>query len=295
MKTTIFTEDCLKCVTDRYLTAYPADSTTEQRMEYMKSVMKILSEVTSDIKAPELVTLITGKQKEIFGKVTNDYTKEKLEYNSIMLSLESKLEEEIQKSTDPLMLSVGYALTGNYIDFGAVDVNETDLYNLLDNAKNISVDTFETEAFRKDILSAKNLVYLTDNCGEVVMDKLLIKTIQKLNPGISVTVIVRGFPVLNDATMEDAKQIGLTEICPVIGNGDTVAGTCLERISKEALEKIDSADVIIAKGMANFETLFPCGRNVYYMFMCKCHMFARFFGVPKFTNMLVNDLRADNG
>ncbi len=292
MKTTIFTEDCLKCVSDRYLTAYPEESTTEQRMEYMKAVMKILSEVSSDIKAPELVTLITGKQKEIFGKVTNDYSTEKLEYNSIMLSVESKLEDEISQSPNPLMLSVGYALTGNYIDFGAVDVNEADLYNLLDNAKNITVDAAEAEAFRKDVLSAKKLVYLTDNCGEVVMDKLLIKTIQKLNPDISVTVVVRGFPVLNDATLDDAKQVGLTNVCPVIGNGDTVAGTCLDRISKEALEKIDSADVIIAKGMANFETLFPCGLNVYYMFMCKCNMFARFFNVPKFTNMLVNDVRA---
>ena len=292
MKTTIFNEDCLKCVTDRYLTSYPDDSTSEQRMEYMKAVMKILSEVSNDVKAPELVSIITKKQKEIFGKVTNDYEAEKREYNSIMLSLEEKLESEIQNSSDPLMLAVGYALTGNYIDFGAVDVNEEELYKLLDNAKNITVDSDETKAFRNDILSAKKLVYLTDNCGEVVMDKLLIKTIQKLNPHVAVKVIVRGFPALNDATLEDAKQVGLDRVCAVIGNGDSVPGTCLDKISKEALLTIDSADVIIAKGMANFETLFPCGRNVYYLFMCKCQMFARFFEVPKFTNMLVNDLRA---
>ena len=132
-------------------------------------------------------------------------------------------------------------------------------------------------------------MYLTDNCGEIVMDKLLIEEIQKLNQKAEVTVIVRGLPVLNDVTMEDAIQVGLTEMVNVIGNGSEIAGTYLEDISEEAKNVIDDADVILAKGQGNFETLRMCGKNIYYIFMCKCEMFAKRFQVPRYYGMLIND------
>ena len=102
---------------------------------------------------------------------------------------------------------------------------------------------------------------------------------------------MRGLPVLNDATMEDAKQVKLSDIASVSDNGTAIAGTCLERISFEARQKIDEADLILAKGQGNFETLRYCKRNVYYAFMCKCKMFADKFGVPQYTGMFINDLR----
>ncbi len=93
----------------------------------------------------------------------------------------------------------------------------------------------------------------------------------------------------NIISMEDAVQVGLTSIVEVIGNGSGVAGTDLTLISEEAKSKIEEADVIIAKGQGNFETLQMCGKNVYYIFMCKCDMFANRFQVPKYYGMFIND------
>ncbi len=142
------------------------------------------------------------------------------------------------------------------------------------------------------MINAKKLVYLTDNCGEIVMDKLLLRRIHAINPAREMTVVTRGAPVLNDATMEDALNCGLDEHARVTHNGSGIAGTCLERISKEAREVIDAADVIIAKGQANFETLRRCGKNVYYIFLCKCELYARRFGVPRLQGMLIRDAQS---
>ena len=121
------------------------------------------------------------------------------------------------------------------------------------------------------------------------MDKVLIDSIKTLCPQVDITVIVRGDDVLNDATLEDAKQTGLTESCRVIGSGNTIAGTYLPELSKEALDAFKAADVIISKGQGNFETLHHSGYNIYHMFLVKCDLFAKDFGVEKFSGMLIND------
>ena len=100
---------------------------------------------------------------------------------------------------------------------------------------------------------------------------------------------MRGQEILNDATMRDAEQIGLTDMVPVIGNGSGIAGTFMKDISRESKELMENADVLIAKGQGNFETLQLCGLNIYYLFLCKCEMFARRFQVPQFTGILVNE------
>jgi len=200
------------------------------------------------------------------------------------------IREKLELSEDPLKAAIQYAMTGNYIDFGALDrIDEEELQRILDHSADNHVDGQEYLKLRKELKKAKRIVYLTDNCGEIVTDKLLIEEIQKENPEAAVTVIVRGFPVLNDATMEDAVQVGLTGMVHVIGNGSEIAGTCLDEISEEAKEFIDSADVILAKGQGNFETLRMCGKNIYYIFMCKCEMFAERFQVPRFSGMLISD------
>ena len=108
-------------------------------------------------------------------------------------------------------------------------------------------------------------------------------------PSLEVTAIVRGLPALNDATMDDARQIGLTDLVNVIGNGTDIAGTVFDKISKEAQTALQEADVIISKGLGNFETLNGCGLNVYYLFMCKCKMFAEKFQKNLFEGILIND------
>jgi uncharacterized protein with ATP-grasp and redox domains len=116
-----------------------------------------------------------------------------------------------------------------------------------------------------------------------------LKTLKKLYPKLNIISMVRGVPVLNDANMDDAVQIGLTNTVDVMGNGSTIAGTCLEDVSEEALKVIQNADVVISKGQGNFETLYGCGLNIYYLFMCKCKLFANRFHKNLFEGMLIND------
>ena len=145
--------------------------------------------------------------------------------------------------------------------------------------------------FRKDLSAASHLVYLTDNCGEIVLDKLVIILLKELCPELDITVIVRGFPVINDATMEDAQDIGLAELTTVIGNGSEVGGTWLPHISSEAREALESADLIIAKGQGNYETLHDCGLNIYYLFLCKCKWFQYQFNAKPLQGMFINERR----
>ena len=119
---------------------------------------------------------------------------------------------------------------------------------------------------------------MTDNCGEVVCDRLVIEELSRRFPSLSVTVLVRGQDALNDATREDAAQVGLDSVADIADNGCGVAGTPLEYVGEAARGLLEGADVILSKGQGNFETMHGCGLNVYYSFLCKCDWFQKRFG-----------------
>lgn len=281
--------ECITCIVDKHLSAHPVNITLDEKIDYMQRVLKIVSSATKDMSAPVIVGQIYDLQKELFG-MEKDFTEIKKYFNAQMLERYNTFWEVIDKDEDPLKLAIQYAMIGNYIDFGAMkEVEEDKLNELLTQAKEINISNQEYENLRREILTKDKMVYLTDNCGEIVFDKLLISKIKEMNPKLEVTVLVRGGKVLNDATMEDAVQVGLDRITKVMGNGSNIAGTSLDKISDEARKLIVNADFIISKGQGNFETLQECGLNIYYLFLCKCVMFANKFQVPRFTGMLLND------
>lgn len=136
---------------------------------------------------------------------------------------------------------------------------------------------------------ASKLVYVTDNCGEIVLDKQLIRFLKEQFPNLEITALVRGKQVLNDATIEDAQQIGLTELVPVMENGTGIAGASMRAINEESRKALENADVILAKGQGNFESLYGCGLNVYYLFLCKCDWFVRRFGLTKNAGVFMRE------
>jgi len=168
-------------------------------------------------------------------------------------------------------------------------VDEEYLASLLDTVVERPISVKAYEDMCKDLSKAKKLVFITDNCGEIVLDKVLIKSIKNKYPQVEITVMVRGGETLNDATMKDAQEAGMTELVKVIHNGNDIAGTCINKLSEEAVNCMNDADLILSKGQANFETLRGCGKNIYYIFLCKCDMFANRFGVEKYTGMFLND------
>ena len=131
------------------------------------------------------------------------------------------------------------------------------------------------------------MLYLTDNAGEIVFDRLFAETLKKAFPQLEITFCVRGAPVHNDATREDAIAAGIP--FRVIDSGSNIGGTELSALGSEAKAAMETADVIMAKGMGNTETLAGCGLNIYYAFLIKCPRFVQFFGKPMMTPMFIRD------
>ena len=158
---------------------------------------------------------------------------------------------------------------------------------MLDTAENIHVERAVFDALCRDLEQAKKLLYLTDNAGEIGFDRIFAEELQKSYPQLQITFCVRGMPAHNDATREDAEAVGVP--FPVIDNGNNVGGTELALLSQEARQAMEEADVILAKGQGNTETLYGCGYNIYYAFLVKCNRFVQVFHKPLMTPMLVKE------
>lgn len=282
---------CLCCILnkqEKLIRSYPD---MEKKTEYMKKLMALIANTKETDCAPSLSVDIQKLYSSFWNCPAEDYTEIKKDFNRFMLDIEHTLEEKIRSSADPLEKALLYARIGNYIDFAALsNVNQETALTLLENNSD-SLDQEEYSIFLKELNSAKRLVYITDNCGEIVLDKLAIKILKETYPDLDITVLVRGYPVINDATMEDAEEIGLTDLVKVIDNGSNVAGTWIPGINQAARELLENADMIIAKGQGNFESMNDCGLNVYYLFLCKCDLFQRRFHAQNLQGMFLNERR----
>lgn len=290
MKTTA---ECMLCLLNRELEAVPATANAEQKSVFLREVLGVAANSDPTFCAAQVGRLMDEVYRRHFGaRDTKDFATLKRWYNERLLAVEPQLEAQIDRCADPVACAILLARVGNYIDFGARhEVDESLFDQLVAQAEHETLDEVEYARLRADLQGAARVVYLTDNAGEIVLDKLLLRRWKALYPDVSFTALVRGAPTLNDATLEDAQSIGLTEVVPVLGNGSGLAGTLWAEISAEARALLSGADVIISKGQANFETLSGCGLNVYYLFLCKCDYFTRRFQVPRLTGMLVNERR----
>lgn len=286
-----FDAQCINCIFQKFVGNLSKSVSEKQKLDYARQVLRIMADADDSVSAPEIVAAVTDLKNKTFGE-SDDFAELKVKFNALMLSKEPQISQKISASADRLKTAAKFAMLGNYIDFGAMNsVSEETLDGLLDGVDGVSLDNKEYANFLNDLKNAKSLVYLTDNCGEVVTDKLFIKELQKSFPKLKITVIMRGAPALNDATLEDASQVGLPLVATVLSNGTNIAGTCIEKLSDEARNTLLSADVVVSKGQGNFETLHDCGLNVYYLFLCKCSLFSERFNVPKLTGMFLNDRR----
>ena len=280
-------QECKACLFRKYIDQYPEGASPQLIRQYKDAVTRLLETCSDELTAPEVSHQLRNMGEDLFQVEAEDYTEIKKYFNSLLLARELELLEKTEAATDPVLQAARYALTGNFIDFSALEnVEEAKLNELLDQAHTISFDETVYRHLLEEIQKAAGLVYITDNCGEIVMDKLLIWQLKKLNPSLDITVVVRGAPVANDATMEDADQVGMGALARVIGNGTALDGTVLRKMPAYPRSVLEQADVIIAKGQANYETLQGCGLNIFYLFMCKCNLFTRRFGVPQFSGIL---------
>lgn len=282
---------CMSCLVQSQARRIQKFEDEEKKACYMREVLRLIADGNPKWSAPALLEPIS-KLYETYWGVQGDLEEEKRTFNELLLSMEDTLEQKIRSKKDPLEAALCLARLGNYIDFSALsEVSAEKLLELLGQSEQETLDAEEYGYFRKDLENGKHLVYLTDNCGEIVLDKILIKLLKEQYPQLSIEVLVRGIAVTNDATLEDARYVGLTEVVPVFGNGSGIAGTELTHISEEARRKLEQADLILSKGQGNFETLHTCGLNIYYLFLCKCDWFMQRFQAEHLQGMFVNETR----
>lgn len=231
---------------------------------------------------PNHMGTLLGRVAPLLG--TDDpYRDIKAEYNQLLLDRERDCLARIAASDDPFGLALRYAVAGNLVDFGAKNsFTKDDVTSLIDRVPEISFAIDDSAALLEAARSARTVMYLGDNCGEIVLDKLLIEQIRHENPSVQVTYGVRGGPVINDVTVEDARQVGMGEVAHVVSSGVATPTTFLPESSEEFRRAFYDADFVISKGMGNFEVLCDgCGRDdVFFLLMTKCEFVADLVGAP---------------
>lgn len=275
-------DSCAKCMYDRQC------AKTDNK-EYLFEIKNLLDNRPEDITSCELNMEFNRLHEQYIGKL-HDFKDEKKQFNDLVLSMEDDLRKEIEASDNSLATSIIMARIGNYIDFPVLgNVNPDEFLKLFGNTQ-MRIDEMDVyKSFCDQCAKAKSFLLLTDNCGEIVLDKLMLEQLKKRFPNMELTVMVRGEDVSNDATIEDATYVGIDKVANVITNGRKMAGTVYELVSDEAKKAIDNADIIFSKGQANFESFSGEGRHAFYAFLCKCQLFTTRFQVPQFTGMLVEE------
>ena len=254
--------------------------------------MRIIAEAPEGVAAPFLIPLFAEALQK-YGITGDLYAKEKSDSNAFALKMLPKAEAITKNAADPLLTALKYAQAGNFMDFGVLTLETVDekLEQAVQDAPNAPLDEAEYKNFVLDLEKADSLLILGDNAGEIVFGTLLVKQLQARFPALKITYCVRGGNSLNDATREDAKISGMDKLVSVIDNGTVISGTELAYIGEELRSAMARADVILAKGQANFETMAGCGYPIYYNFLCKCERICKILQLPLFTGVFLCEKR----
>lgn len=285
----IFDPACLQCHFARHLKRAASLGDDKTAMAFARELMQLYIDAPEDVTSPWFMPMVEKLFDKYYHLGTDQYRAEKEQANRFVLERLPQVRQLVAEAEDPVYAGLQFAILGNYLDFSALQGNVSfeKLEQMLRSALDLELDRAVFAQLRRELAEARKLLYLTDNAGEIGMDRIFAEEIQKAYPQLEITFCVRGGIIINDATREDAELVGIP--FRVIDNGNLVPGTDLNQIGDEAREAMESADVIIAKGMANTETLHGCGYNIYYAFLVKCQRFVDAFQKPLLTPMLVKE------
>ena len=264
--------ECVPClIRQAYTVAAKTVSEEEIRVKIMREALIAASKLDFANSPPVLSQII----QEIINKYTGGidaYKEIKVNSDKVALRLLAELHEKIEDSECKFETAVRLAIAGNIIDFGVTsNVSDETIKSTITESLKSKLDTDVVKQLQKAVIKADKIIYLLDNAGEIVFDKLLIE----LLPMEKVTAVVRGKPILNDVTMEDAILAGLPEMVKVIDNGTNAPGTVLELCSDSFVKEFKKTDLVIAKGQGNFETLNHINKNIFFLLKAKCPVVAR--------------------
>ena len=275
--------DCIPCFLRQGLDAARiASKDTRLHEQTMRDLLRLTAELDLNRSPPEVGQIIHRKLREL-TKTDDPYRTAKVRFNHLVMELLPELGEVVKQSPESLVTAAKLAIVANVIDMGITStITEQQIRSALHEA---SRATFygDWPEFNLKVAEATKILYLADNAGEIAVDRLLI---EELGPE-RVTVAVRGNAVINDATLADAREVRLHELVEVIDNGSDAPGTILDDCSAEFQKRFHKADLIIAKGQGNFETLSEVDANLFFLFKVKCPVVAEHVALPLGTHALL--------
>jgi uncharacterized protein with ATP-grasp and redox domains len=267
--------DCVPCFVRQVIDS--VRMTTDDTLlheKVLREALNMASEMDLSQSPPAMAQKIHRFIREITC-ISDPYLEVKNRFNRLALQMYPELKQQIEASTDPLDTAVRLAIAGNVIDFGVGSaIEQSRVESAIAEAFTGPLDKKMLEEFRDATSRAEYVLYLGDNAGEIVFDLLLIEQL----PREKITFVVKGGPILNDAVMEDAQIVGLSDVVDVIDNGSDAPGTILESCSETFRRRFDQSDLIIAKGQGNFETLNEVDKNIFFLVRPKCNVLAQHLG-----------------
>lgn len=264
--------DCLPCFLHQALRAARMATSDEKKIKLvLDEVGMMLPTISLESTPPESGRRIYQKIHEITGN-PDPYKAIKSSSTEEALSLYPYMKSLVEKSDDRLLTAIRIAIAGNVIDFGpnrAFDMKEEIETTL---SKDFAICDYDR--FKHALNQFEKILYIGDNAGECVFDRVLLETLDK-----SATYVVRGKPVLNDATMEDARQAGIVGVAELISSGTDAPGTLLNTCNESFLRRYDDAELVISKGQGNFEALSSQKKNIFFLLKAKCPIIAKHLGL----------------
>ena len=277
--------ECLPCVVRQALEgARHVSNDQAVQQEILRRAGEAVAQVDMNESPPVLISEINRIIRDVTGS-DDPYKQAKATCNQAALELYPELKNLIRESTNPFETAVRIAIAGNIIDF-VVDphADQSNVKHTVEEALAASLSTQTLNEFENAVLHATDILYIGDNAGEIVFDRLLIEQL----PTDKVTYVVKGRPVINDVTMEDARAVGMTDLVEVIESGSDLPGTVIPRCTKEFQKRFYKADLIISKGQGSYESLDDIDKRIFFLFRAKCIVIKKALGVEVGTIMLVN-------
>ncbi|ADL51732.1 damage-control phosphatase ARMT1 family protein [Clostridium cellulovorans] len=277
---------CIQCLA-RQAVEISEEATSDITMqeEIIKRSLKELGTMDFNETAPEIAYRMHQHAKSITN-IDDPYKRLKEEYNEIAKRIYDKIIDErwLDKAEDPFDMACRLAIAGNIIDFSVgLNLDQAEVVKSVEESIKHEIFGVGANALKEAVKKAKNIMYIADNAGEIIFDKFLLENL----PLSKVTYVVKGGPIVNDATIDDAISTGIVDLVRVIDNGHSAQGTILKDCSSEFIREFEKADLIISKGQANFETLsWIKDKTIFYLLRAKCSSVASVIGCKQMDYVL---------
>jgi uncharacterized protein with ATP-grasp and redox domains len=236
----------------------------------------MIPDLAIDVSPPEIAQQVYRMVYEITGN-NDPYLEAKKCANKSALSFYTHMKDIVNYSNDTLATACTLAIAGNAIDLGA-QAEFGSICSILEDNVGYQLDQEQYRKFKESVGQSSLILYLADNAGEIVFDRILIEQLLKMKK-LKIVFVVREKPIINDATLDDALQVGINKMATIISNGSDAPATILSQCSPEMLHHYRAADLIISKGQGNYESLSGRSKNIFFLFKVKCRVIARDSGL----------------